>query len=395
MRYDFDQVLDRTGTLSYKWEAIEENYPKNPSALPFWIADMDFPCPAPIVKAVQERAAHPIYGYTKVADPSTKLVAAWEKKHNGWDVDPEWVTFSNGIVPALNAMVTAYTQSGDGVIIQPPVYYPFHNAVVNNDRTVVENKLVFDGQRWNINFEELERLAACPENKLLLLCHPLNPVSRVLSREELERIAAICKANNVVIAADEIHSDLVYRHCKFIPLASLSPEIAQICVTATAPSKTFNIAGLQMSSVIIPNQELREKFLKEMDKRVYIANLFGAVAFEAAYSDPECENYLDQLIDYLWNNYLFLDGYLKEHMPKIKCQRPDATYLLWLDCRELGLSEEELEAFFLEEAGVAFDVGEWFGGDGSGYMRINIGCPRSLLQRGLELIKSAYDKRSF
>lgn len=396
MKYDFDKVIDRTGTLSYKWEARDINFPKNPQALPFWIADMDFPCPNPIVKAVQKRAEHPIYGYSKVSDDAKALIAAWEKKRNNWDVDPAWVDFSNGIVPALSSMVAAFTEPGDGVIIQQPVYYPFENSVVNNGRTVVSNDLLFDGERWNINFEELEMLAKKPENKLLLLCHPLNPVSRVLSREELQKIADICLKNHVILVVDEIHSDLIYRHCKFYSMAALSKEVEQICVVATAPSKTFNIAGLQMSAVIIANEELRRKFQKEMEKRVlYIANLFGATAFEAAYSDPECEEYLEQLIDYLWENYVFLDQYLKENMPKIKCQKPDATYLLWLDCRELGLDSAELEQFCLEEAGVAFDVGKWFGGEGDGFMRINIGCPRSILKQGLELLKAAYQKRNF
>lgn len=396
MKYDFDKVIDRTGTLSYKWEARDINFPKNPQALPFWIADMDFPCPDPIVKAVQKRAEHPIYGYSKVSDRSCELVAAWEKKRNNWDVDPDWISFTNGIVPALSAMVAAFTEPGDGVIIQQPVYYPFEESVLNNGRKVVSNDLVFDGERWNINYEELEELAAKPENKLLLLCHPLNPVSRVLSKEELLKIADICLRNHLVLAVDEIHSDLIYRHCRFQSMAALGKEIEQICVVAYAPSKAFNMAGLQMSAIIIPNKDLRTKFEKEVEKRVlYMANLFGATAFEAAYADPECEEYLEQLIDYLWENYLFLDEYLRTKMPKIKCQKPDATYLLWLDCRELGLDCEELERFCLEEAGVAFDVGRWFGGDGAGFMRINIGCPRSMLKQGLELLEKAYKKRGF
>lgn len=396
MKYDFDKVIDRTGTLSYKWEARDINFPENPQALPFWVADMDFPCPRPITEAVQKRAEHPIYGYTKTSDNSQKLIAAWEKRRNGWDVRPEWVSFTNGVVPALSSMVAAFTEPGDGVIIQPPVYYPFAESIVNNGRVVVNNNLICDGARWNINFEELEELAAEPKNKVLLFCHPLNPVSRVLKKEELLKVAEICLRHKVILVVDEIHSDLVYRHCKFQSIAALGKDIEQICVTAAAPSKTFNIAGLQMSAIIIPNQELREKFQKEIEKRVlYIMNVFGTVAFDAAYSEPECEEYLEQLIDYLWDNYLFLDQYLKTYMPKIKCQRPDATYLLWLDFRELGLNDEELETFCLKEAGIAFDTGKWFGGDGSGFMRINVGCPRSMLKKALDLMRAAYQKRNF
>lgn len=396
MKYDFDKVIDRKGTLSYKWETGNISYPKNPDALPFWIADMDFPCPQPIVDAIQKRAAHPVYGYSKVADDAAELIAAWEKKRNGWDAKPEWVEFTNGIVPALSVMAEAFTESGDGIIIQPPVYYPFRETIINNGRKVVENNLVYEGKQWGINFEELEELAKVPENKVLFLCHPLNPVSRVLSREELERIADICLRNNVLIVVDEIHSDLIYKHCKFTSIAGLNKEVEQICAVATSPSKTFNVAGLQMSAIFIPNEDLRRKVGEVIDKRVlYIAPLFGAVGFEAAYKYKECEDYLEQLIDYLWDNYLFLDDYLKKYMPKIKCQKPDATYLLWLDCKELGLSEQELEEFFLEEAGIALDVGKDFGGEGAGYMRINIGCPRVTLEKGLKLLKRAYDKKGY
>ena len=394
MKYNFDEVIDRHGTLSHKWDNMVYEFPDNPDAIPLWVADMDFPSPRPVVEAIQKRAAHPIYGYSDISANSQMLVAKWQRK-SGWEVKPDWVTFSNGIVPALSAAVESYTEAGEGVIIQPPVYYPFKEAVENNGRRLVENHLIYKDGRWGINFEELEEMAAVPNNKLLLLCHPLNPVSRVLDKEELEKVAEICLKNHVILMVDEIHGDLVYPHKKFYSVAGLDPQYEQITVTAVAPSKTFNIAGLQMSAIIIPNQELRTKFEKVMTKRVYIPNLFGTVAFDAAYGDPECEEYLEQLIDYLWKNYLFIDEYLKKNMPKIKCQKPDATYLLWLDCRELGLKEEELERFCLKEGGVAFDSGRWFGRDGSGFMRMNIGCPKSLLEKALEQLQKAYEKRGF
>ncbi len=394
MKYNFDEVLERHGTLSHKWDNMPNEFPENPEAIPLWVADTDFPCPRPVVEAIQKRAAHPIYGYSDFSDQSQQLAAKWQKKH-GWNVEPSWVTFSNGIVPALSAIVETFSDPGDGVIIQPPVYYPFRESVENNGRKVIENPLVFDDGQWNINFQELEMQASDPKTKLLLLCHPLNPVSRVLEKEELCRIAEICLKNQVILAVDEIHGDLVYPHKKFYSLAGLDKRYEQITVTAVAPSKTFNIAGLQMSAIIIPNKKLLEQFEKTMARRVYIPNLFGVVAFDAAYGDPECEDYLKQLLEYLWDNYLFLDEYLKNNMPKIKCQKPDATYLLWLDCRELGLSDEELEHFYLKEGGMALDAGRWFGIGGSGFMRINIGCARSLLHQGLEQLRKAYTKRKF
>lgn len=394
MIYNFDEMLNRHGTLSHKWDNMSYEFPDNPEAIPFWVADMDFACPRPVVEAVKKRAEHPIYGYSDISNKSRQLAANWQKR-NGWEVDPSWITFSNGIVPALSAMVETFVKPGEGVIIQPPVYYPFRESVENNGCKVIENHLIKKEGQWEINFEELAYQAADPNNKLLLLCHPLNPVSRVLEKEELQRIAEICLENHVILAVDEIHSDLVFPHKKFYSLAGLDKRYEQITITAMAPSKTFNIAGLQMSAIIIPNRDLFEKFEKTMVRRVYIPNVFGVVAFDAAYGDPECEEYLRQLLVYLWDNYLFVDAYLKEHMPKIKCQKPDATYLLWLDCRELGLEDEELERFCLKEGGVAFDAGRWFGKGGSGFMRINIGCPRSLLRQGLDQLKYAYQKRNF
>ena len=369
-------------------------FPDNPDVLPFWLADMDFPCPVEITEAIQKRASHPIYGYSFAEDHLSELTAQWQKKRNGWSVEPEWVTFSNGVVPALNAIITAFTKSGDGVIIQPPVYYPFREAIENNFRKTFNNPLVYDGTRWIIDFEGLESLAGMPENKLLFLCSPHNPVSRSFEREELLRIGRICLENNVIIISDEIHSDLIFRHCRHTPIASLSKEISDITITAVSPSKTFNTAGLQMAAVIVSNAELRKAFETDMERRNYIPNLFGVVAFEAAYANQGCVEYLEQLIDYLWENYLFVDDYLKKHLPKIKCQRPEATYLVWLDCSGLGLEPKELEEFFISEAGVAFDCGSWFGGNASEYMRLNIACPRSILKQCLDRIKAACEKRN-
>ena len=395
MRYNFDEVIERSNTLSYKWDGREEKFPENTNVIPMWLADMDFPCPQEIAAAVRKRAEHPIYGYSFAVDKCKDLTAKWQKKRNCWDVQPGWVTFSNGVVPALNAAITAFTNEGDGVIIQPPVYYPFRESVENNFRKVCANNLVFDGVRWKINFEELEEIASVPDNKLLILCNPHNPVSRCFEEDELCRLGEICLKNNVIIMSDEIHSDLVFAGNKHIPIASISKEISDITLTAVSPSKTFNTAGLQMSAIIASNDTLLKRFVEDMGRKCYISNLFGTVAFVAAYENIGCVDYLEQLKVYLWNNYLLLDDYLKCNMPKIKCQKPEATYLLWLNCSELGMSGEELEKFFVEEAGVAFDSGAWFGGGCERFMRINIACPRSTLSKALCQIKDAYDKRGF
>jgi cystathionine beta-lyase len=395
LRYDFDNVLNRQGTLSYKWDVRNKVFPDNPQVLPLWAADMDFRCPKEISDAIQERAAHQIYGYSLIEDDFGHLVADWQKKRNGWTVKPEWIAFYNGVIPSLNAIVTAFTKEGDGIIIQPPVYYQFNRAIVNNNRVVIENELLYNGSRWSIDFDGLERLARKTENKLLMLCNPHNPVSRAFEKEELLKIGEICLKNQVLIVSDEIHSDLVYRHCKHVPIASLNNEISDITLTAVSITKTFNIAGLPISSIITSNSDLLEKFKTETERRSYMPNLFGSVALRAAYTSEGCAEYLEQLIDYLWENYLFIDQYLNTYVPKIKCQRPEATYLLWLDCSELELEPEQIERFFVQEAGVGLENGLWFGRKTGKYMRINIACSRSVLKACMEQIRSAYEKRKF
>ena len=394
MKYDFDKGIERRGTLSYKWDGIAVEFPENPQALPFWIADMEFACPEPIVKAVCERAQHPVYGYSHESDDARKLTASWLKKRHGWEARPEWVTFCGGVVPGLIAMMLAVTRPGDRVILQPPVYYPLFEMIRDNGRVIVENPLVYDGEKWVINYEELEKLAADPQTTLMLLCNPHNPVSRAFTVPELERLGEICFRHNLKIASDEIHSDIVYKGCVHTPIASVNDRLAQITMTSLSPSKTFNVAGLQLAVAVIPNGDLRKKVERELAASQYLVSLFGAVGLKAAYQDPECEEYLEQLLDYLWENYEFVDGYLKKHTPRITCQRPEATYLLWLDCRRLYLTDEELYHFFLSDAGIATDSGTVFGTGGGGYMRLNMACPRAMLQKALDQLARAYNQLS-
>ncbi len=392
MEYDFDQVTDRKGTDCVKWDRMKRIYPENPDALPFWVADMDFVCPRPITDAVQKRAGHLIYGYTEECENAGELVAGWMRRRHGWNIRPEWVAYHNGVIPILTAMMLALTEPGDQVVIQPPVYYPFAETIAGNGRVAAENPLLFDGSRWVMDYEGLEKLAENPAVKMLFLCNPHNPVSRAYTEEELRRLGKICLRHRIWIVSDEIHSDLVYPGNRHVPIASLSRELAEITVTASSFSKTFNTAGLQMAMAIIPSEKLRNAYRKEMERTSFYVNLFGSVALKAAYENPECEGYLSQLLVYLWDNYQYVDTYLRTYMPKIRCQRPEATYLLWLDCCQLQMSPQELESFFLKRAGIAFDFGPVFGTGGEGYVRLNIACPRRLLQQCLERMRAACEQ---
>ena len=394
MDFCFDEFPDRYGTYSYKWDCNKLEFPQRPDATPMWVADMDFPCLPGIVKAITERAAHPIYGYSAMPAQGAELVKAWQKKRNDWDIDPAWVTYTNGVVTALSMAVRAFAAEGEGVILMSPVYYPFKNNIVHNHRALRDCPMQFDGERWVVNFALLEKLTAEPSTKLLLLCSPHNPLCRVFTREELLRIAEICLKHNVKIFSDEIHSDLIFQGHKHIPIASLSPEIADITITATAPSKTFNIAGLQMSAIITSNPELREQFTAALGFDC-IASLFGVVGFMAAYGDPDAEKYVDQLTAYLWGNYEVLDRTLRDSAPGIRVLRPEATYLMWLDCRALGMDDETIERFFVEEAGIGIEMGNLFGDNGTGYVRMNIGCPRSVIESCAQRIAQAYHAHGF
>lgn len=392
MKYNFDNVPDRRGTFSFKWDTLEEEFPDNPDVIPMWVADTDFPCPREIVSSIAERAQHPIYAYSTLNPDSSRFVADWQMKRNNWQIDPSWITYSAGVVPAINRAVLALTEKNDGVIIQPPVYYPFKNTIIKNGRTLLENNLIYDGEKWVIDYEGLEELASRDDAKLLIFCNPHNPIGRVYSEEELRKVGEICLKHNVMIFSDEIHSDLTYSGHKHIPIASLSEEIGNIILTAMSPSKTFNIAGLQISMIIVGNDAMRERFDNE-DAAFFIPNLFAAVALEAAYSNGGCEDYVDELMEYLWGNYLLLEEGLRQHAPKIKCQRPEATYLIWVDCKELGLSEEELRKFFVQEARVGIEMGNVFGESGEGFIRMNIGCTRAVIQECINRIGKAYKER--
>lgn len=393
MDYNFDALIERKNTRSSKWDNVGPRT-GNPDALPMWVADMDFACPQPVIDAVMARARHPIYGYTYEMDDVKQATQYWLEKRHGWRIEPEWVVFSTGVCPVLNTAVQCFSEEGDEIIIQRPVYHPFGFAVTDNDRVISDNSLVYQNGRYTVDLADLERRAASPKAKVMLLCNPHNPVGRCWTREELTKMAEICLKHHVVMVSDEIHSDLMLFGSKHTPVASIDPAFAMNTIACYAPSKTFNIAGIRASGIVIPDPEIRERIQKRFKQnRTVQENIFAAPAYIAAYR--QSEDYLEQLLAYLEGNVRFLDQFLKEKMPKIKLVQPEALYLMWLDCRELGLTAEELDHFFIWESRVAINKGTMFGEEGGGFERINIGCPRATLENGLERLYEQYQRRGF
>ncbi len=379
MKYNFDKIIDRTNTSSVKYDLRLAIFGTR-DVIPMWVADMDFETPGFIRDAVIGRAVHPIYGYTFRDLAYYQPIIAWMRSHHDWKIHKDQIVFCPGVVPSLNLMVLAFTKPGDKIIIQPPVYRPFYGAVGDHNRTLIYNQLIEKGTTYLIDFDLLEEQAK--DAKMLILCNPHNPVGRCWSRPELEEIARICLKHGVIVLSDEIHADLVmpgFRHQVF---ANLSPEVADITATAHAPSKTFNLAGLSTSSMIITNPQLRTAFSQTIEKmHLGMGNLFGSVASTAAYSDGE--PWRLQLIDYLNENLRFTEDFIKSNIPGLNMFRPEATYMIWLDFRKFGLDDETLKNKLIFEAGLGFNPGTEFGPGGTGFMRMNIACPRSTLTDAL------------
>lgn len=392
MVYDFDEMIDRHNTASSKWDNVGVRV-GNPDALPMWVADTDFRCPQPVVDAVLKRAEHPVYGYPFVTPDFKQATVDWVNRRHGWKLDPDWVVFATGIVPVFNTMIQALSQEGDHIIISRPVYHPFGFAIDDNRRVISDNSLIYENGRYTIDFEDLERRAADPRAKLMIVSNPHNPVGRAWTEEELTRMSKICADNDVVVICDEIHSDLMLYGHKHIPMGMLGDEkMRRNVITCYAPSKTFNCAGLRGSAVVVPDPELRKQ-LNERFKmnRSIQQNIFAVPALVAAYT--QCEDYLDQLVVYLEKNVDFLRSYLREKMPKIKLVEPEATYLMWLDCTELGIAGDELANFIIQDSKVAVSRGDGFGQEGRNFFRLNIGCPTATLKQGLDQIYQQYIKR--
>ncbi len=381
--YNFDKKIARANTASVKYDMREEIFGKA-DVLPMWVADMDFETPECIRKAVLERAAHPIYGYSIMTDAYFDAFMEWVNRRHDWKIQKEWIVFSPGIVTAINAAVFAFTEPGDSVIVQPPVYFPFFDAVKNNGRKQLANQLLYLDNTYKIDFDDLTKKAK--EARLILLSSPHNPVSRCWSEDELKRIGKICLENDVLILSDEIHADLTLPGYKHIPMASLSPELAEVTITCMAPSKTFNVAGLFTSQIVIKNTSLREKFKKSMDTFHLIhGNIFGMIASEAGYRHGDA--WLDALRAYLLRNFNLVDQFFKSELPQLTLVKPEATFLAWIDYSKTGISDKKMQKKMVEEASLGLNPGRIFGSGGSSFMRMNLGTPRSVVLEALERMK--------
>ena len=385
MSFDFETLVRREGTASVKWDG-RKGYFNSEDLLPMWVADMDFAVPEAVSRAVRERAGHPVFGYTLATDSVYESLVNWMRKRHGYEVQRDWVILSPGVVPSLHAAAIAFALPGEGVIVQPPVYFPFFSAVTETDRKLILNPLRLEDGRYRIDFDHLEECAG-QGARLLILCTPHNPVGRVWSEDELRTVLDIARRHDLVILSDEIHHDLIFPGSSHIPLHLLAGEEANI-VTAVAPSKTFNIPGLGLSALIVPNPRHRVALRKAFELlHLGASNPFSLVAFEAAYR--EGEEWLEALLIYLTETRDFVSQYLAEHIPKIKVIQPEGTYLLWLDCRELGMNDSELKQFFIHKAKVGMNPGTVFGQGGSGFMRMNIGTSKLIVVEALERIAGA------
>ena len=392
MQYDFDTPIDRTHTWSIKHDFKKENG-KADDILPLWVADMDFRSPDSVVEALKKAVDHGIFGYSRADESYFDAVAAWYQKRHHLTLQPEWMTCTPGIVFALSIAVRAFTQEGDAVLIQPPVYHPFSRAILRNKRTLVENPLVLKDGHYEMDLEELEQKVLDEHVKLMILCNPHNPVGRAWTREELTALADICLRHHVYVISDEIHGDFVWQGHEQTPYASISEEACLHSMMCTAPSKTFNLAGMATSNLFIPDPEMRRKFRSELlDVGQENMNRLGLFACRAAYEGGG--EWLDQLIGYLAGNLALVRDFCKNRVPQIQLVEPEGTYLAWLDCRELGMTDDELMAFFSNEAKVWLDPGTHSGEQGSGFMRFNLGSSRSVIAQALDQIEAAWKKRN-
>ncbi|MGF7047039.1 cystathionine beta-lyase [Paenibacillus sp. DS2015] len=377
---DFNRKINRQNTASEKWDGLEKVFGVA-DVLPMWVADMDFAAPLAVRQALQQIVEHGVFGYTMQTESYYQAIVYWMKKRHQWDINKDWIVFSPGVVPALSIIVQAFTEPNDKVIIQTPVYPPFYSVVESHGRQLVQNPLRLEDGKYVMDYDGLEKLIDkdVKDVKLLILCSPHNPNGRVWSQVELSRLAAICARHQILVVSDEIHADLLFEKGSHTPYALLSKETEQHSIVCTSPSKTFNIAGLNTSNIIIPNPELRNIFEQAMQKYALGSiTPFGLAAAQAAYQ--EGEEWLDECLSYIQDNMSYVIDYIETHIPELKVTMPEATYLLWIDFRELGISSEELATLMLNKAKIAFNNGTFFGEQGEGFMRMNVACPREIIE---------------
>lgn len=385
--YDFHKKIDRQHTASVKWGLNHAIFGTN-DVLPMWVADMDFQPPEEVTNALKNRLDHGIYGYTYVPDHVSQAVQSWVNKRHNWEIHPSWLLYSPGVVPSIGIAIQALTAPGDKVMLQSPVYTPFFNMIEKNERIVVNSPLILKDNRYEIDFEDFEEKLK-EGVKLFILCNPHNPSGRAWNATELTKMAELCIQYNCYILSDEIHSDLMYKPNKHVPIASLDEKFTDHVITCIAPSKTFNLAGLQASAVIIANKELRDLFQNIQNKLGFFSlNTFGIIGMEAAYTHGEV--WLEELLMYLRENVEIATNFIEKELPTLSVMEPDGTYLLWLDCRKLGLSDEELKEQLIKKGKLALEPGPKYGPGGEGFVRMNIGCTRETLMDGLERLKKAF-----
>ena len=385
MKYNFDAVVDRKDNCAAKYDERVKKFGTD-QVIPLWVADMDFQTAQPIIDALTARAQEGVWGYTSRPDWYFEAIRGWQKRRNNWEIDPSLMSFSLGVVQSISAMVRLFTPEGGSVLIQTPVYSEFYDMTEAAGRKVVENHFVERGGKWEMDWADFE--AKLEQVDLFLLCNPHNPLGIVWTPEELRRMAELCMKHHVMLFSDEIHSDLIFHGKKHTPTATLSPEIAQYVVTGISGTKTFNLAGLQASTVVFPNRHMKEVFDHYwMSMDIHRNNAFSLTAMAPAFNHGE--EWLEQLLPYLSANFDYVVDYCAKHIPKIKTYAPDATYLMWLDCRGLGLDNEALRKFMIEKAGLGLNEGWTFSRSLNGFMRLNAACPRSVLERAMAQLEQA------
>ncbi|NMH68525.1 pyridoxal phosphate-dependent aminotransferase [Bacillus sp. RO3] len=382
----FEELINRKGSSSVKWDMTKTVFGKD-DILPMWVADMDFLPPQEVLDSLHERLKHGIFGYTFVGEGAASSMKDWVLKRHGWNIEESWLQYSPGVVPAISTVIQALTVPGDKVLVQSPVYTPFFSLVEDNDRVIVNSPLVYHDGSYTIDFGAFEESLKSGV-KLFLLCNPHNPSGRVWTKDELTKMAQLCRKYNVVIVSDEIHSDLVFKPHTHIPVASLDDTFKDMTITCIAPSKTFNLAGLQASAMITPNGDLREKMaLIHKKQGFFTLNTFGIVGMEAAYRHGE--GWLEEVLEYLQENVRVTKEFIIKNLPDLRLVDPEGTYLLWIDCTKMGLSDEELKERLLDKGKLALEPGTKYGSGGEGFVRMNIACPRRTLMDGLERLRTA------